>query len=287
MRKQIISGLVLLFVLAFVSSTNLQAQLNTPSASPGAKVETTVGLTDVHLTYSRPSKKGRTIFAAEGLVPYGSVWRTGANQASKITFGDAVMINGTKLEAGDYAILSKPGADAFEVMFFPYESGSWNSYLEKTPAVTVKGKVSKLTNSVESFTMDINNYQMEGAHLVMMWDRTKVEVPFKVEVKERVMADIEAMMAGPSGNDYYQAASFMLDAGGDMDKALTYIQKANMMSKDDPRYWMVRREALILAELGRKTEAVKKAEESLALAEKAGNADYVRLNKDSIKEWKK
>lgn len=282
MRNLLLSTFALLLSLSF--TTTLQAQLRTPSASPSAKVETVVGLTDVHITYSRPSMKGRTIFAADGLVPYGSIWRTGANQATKITFGDKVVINGTELEAGDYAILTKPDMNSFEVMFFPYESGNWGSYVEKTPAVTVNGKVSKLNNPVETFTMDVNNYMMESAHLVMMWEKTKVEVPFKVMVKDRVMADIDRIMAGPSANDYYQAASFMLDAGGDMNEALTYIQKANAMM-DEPRYWMVRREALILAEVGKRQEAIAKAKESLELAKKAGNQDYVRLNENSIKEW--
>lgn len=283
MRKHILPGLMALLTL-FCFTPELTAQLRTPSASPKAKLETTVGLTDVHVEYSRPSKRGRTIFAADGLVPFGKVWRTGANQATKITFGDDVIINDQKVEAGDYAILSKPSKDGFQVMFFPYESGSWSSYLEKEPAVTAGAKVSRLSQPVETFTIDVNNYAMESAHLVMSWDMLRAEVPFKVMVKERVMKEIDRVMAGPSANDMYQAASFMLDAEGDMNKALTYIQKANGMM-DSPRFWMVRREAQILAALGRNKEAIAKAEESLRLAEKAGNDDYVRLNKNSIKEW--
>lgn len=283
MRKQFFCGMLMLLSLFFVST--IQAQLRTPAASPSAKLETTVGLTDVHVEYSRPSMKGRTIFAADGLVPYGDIWRTGANQATKITFSDDVMINDAKLEAGSYAILTKPDMSKFEVMFFPYEGGRWSSYVEKTPAVTVNGKVSKLNSSVETFTIDVNNYMMEGAHLVIMWDKTKVEVPFKVNVKERVMKDIDRVLAGPAAGDYYQSATFMYDAGGDMNKALTYIQKANKMMGDSPRFWMVRREALILAKLGRKEEAIKAAKRSMELAEKAGNKDYVRMNEKSIKEW--
>lgn len=284
MRKQIIGSLVLLIALFFVS-TSVSAQLETPAPSPSAKLETKVGLTDVHIAYSRPSKKGRTLFAADGLVPFNKLWRTGANQATKITFGDAVMVDGKKLDAGDYAILSKPTATSFEVMFYPYESGSWGSYREKTPAVTAKAKTTKLNHTVETFTIDVNNYTMESAHLVMMWGNMMAEVPFTVEVKDRVMADIDRMMAGPSANDYYRAASFMYEAKTDMNKALSYIQKANMLNGDSPKFWQVRREALILGELGRKKEAIEKAKMSLELAKKAGNDDYVRMNEQSIKEW--
>ena len=99
-----------------------------------------------------------------------------------------------------------------------------------------------------------------------------------------VMAAIDRVMAGPSANDYYQAASFLNDSGEDNEKALEYIQKANSMG-DSPRYWMVRREAIILDALGRKDEAIEAAKKSKDLAQEAGNMDYVRMNEKSIEEW--
>lgn len=282
MRKQIFSAVVVLLALLLV--TPMQAQIKTPSASPTAKLETTVGLTDVHVLYSRPSMKGRTIFGEGGLVPFGEAWRTGANQATKVTFGDDVMVDGNKVAAGDYAVLTMPGKTEWAVMFFPYETGSWNSYLEKDPAVKVMAKSMSLGAAVETFTIDVNNMTMDGAHLVMSWDKTAVHVPITAMVKEKVMADIDRVMAGPAAGDYYAAATFIHDAGGDNKRALEYIQTANKMS-DTPRYWMVRREALILGDLGMKQEAIAKAKESLELAQKAGNKDYIRLNQESIKEW--
>lgn len=280
-----ISLSTLLTALLFVFFlTPAAAQIRTPSASPGAKMETTVGLTDVALEYSRPSMKGRKIFAESGLVPFGEIWRTGANQATKVSFGDAVMIDGNKVDAGSYAVLTKPTASEWTIMFFPYEGGSWNSYVEKDPAVTVMAKPMKLNHSVETFSMGIDNVEMNAAHLTMAWEDTKVAVPFTVEVQDKVMANIERVMAGPSANDYYQAATFIHDAGVDNKKALEYIQKANTMM-ENPRYWMVRREAVILADLGMKTEAVDKAKKSMMLAKEAGNMDYVRMNEKSIKEW--
>lgn len=283
MRNLLLSSLVLLFSLCF--TTTVQAQLQTPAASPAAKVETTVGITDVAVEYSRPGVKGRTIFAADGLVPFGEIWRTGANRATKITFSGDVMVGGEALEAGSYAILSKPNSKAWEVMLFPYESGSWGSYVEKTPSVTLTAEAMEVPGKVENFTIMFDEYTMDGVNMYMMWDQTMVALPIKTNAKEAVMADIDRIMAGPSANDYYQAASFMLDADADMEKALTYIQKANEMMGDNPRFWMVRREALILGELGMTKKAIAKAQQSLELAQKAGNMDYVRLNEQSIKEW--
>lgn len=260
------------------------AQIQTPAPSPTAEVKTRVGLTDVTLLYSRPSMKGRTIFAADGLVPFGSVWRTGANSATKLSFSDDVKLGGQALKAGDYALLTKPGANEWTVMLFPYESTNWAGYPEKTPAATFTVKPEKLGNSVESFTMDINNYSNDGAHIELMWDMTKVSLPLAVEVDGKVMAAIDRMMAGPSANDLYAAASYMHDTGKDLNKALEYIQKANAMS---PQFWTLRRESLILADMGKKADAINVAKKSLEMAEKAKNDDYVRMNKASIAEWSK
>lgn len=283
MRKQFLSFAVA--VLALLFTTSLSAQINTPSASPSAKFETTVGLTDVHVEYSRPGVKGRKIFAADGLVPYGEIWRTGANQATKITFGGDVMVGGKEVKGGSYAVLSKPMAKSWEVMFFPYESGSWSSYKDKTPAVTVTAEAMTYPGKVENFTIIVDEYTMDGANLYMMWNKTMVALPIKTNVKEAVMADIERVMAGPSVNDYYAAASFMGD-NGDKQKALEYINKAIEMSGDNPRYWMVRRQGLIMADLGMKKEARAAFNKSMGLAKNAGNADYVRLNQKSLEMLK-
>ena len=280
MRKQIFT--LLLALMAFTAT----AQISTPAASPSAKMETVVGLTDVHVEYSRPGVKGRTIFAADGLVPYGEVWRTGANQATKITFGDDVMVAGKEVKAGSYAVLSKPMASQWEVMFFPYETGNWSSYKEKTPAATVMAKVMNMDDAmVENFTIMVDEYTMDGANLYMMWANTAAMLPIKTNAVEAVKANIERVMAGPSMNDYYNAAAFTAD-NGDPKAALEMIKKANDMAGDSPRYWMVRRQGLIQEQLGMKEEAKKSYMMSMEAAKAAGNMDYVRMNEKSIKMMK-
>ncbi|MEL7020188.1 MAG: DUF2911 domain-containing protein, partial [Bacteroidota bacterium] len=253
------------------------------AASPGAKFTTTVGLTDVTVEYARPSKKDRTIFAEDGLVPYGKIWRTGANAATKVVFADDVKVAGQAVKAGEYAVVTKPMANEWTVMFFPYESRNWSSYTEKTPAITTTAKVSKLGASMETFLINVGMVKNNSAHLQFIWDDVMASVPMTVEVDERVMTSIEKTLNGPSGGDYYNAATYYHTAGKDLDQALAYVQKATKV--DEPKFWQVRREALILADLGRTKEAIAAAQLSKDLAMKAGYDDYVRMNEKSIKEW--
>jgi len=260
-----------------------QAQIRTPQPSPTVKFEQPVGLTTVTLEYSRPSVKDRTVFGEEGLVRYGEIWRTGANSATKITFSSDVKVGGEELEAGAYAILTMPGEKKWDVMFYPFESAGFGSYVEKDPVAKVEVMAQKTGRKVESFTIDINNLRNESATIDMMWDNVLVSIPMEVNTDEAVMANINRVMGGPSTGDYYAAASYYLAADKDMNQALTWIKKANA---DNPQYWMMRTEALIQANLGNYSDAIAAAEKSKAMAEKAGNMDYVRMNDKSIAEWK-
>lgn len=272
-----------LMVAFFAFSTLSIAQIRTPAPSPGLKWTQAVGLSEVSLEYSRPSAKGRTIFAADGLVPYGDLWRTGANTATKISFSDKVWVEGKELAAGSYAILTRPNAGSWDVNFYKHESTSFNSYTDKTPDATVTVSTMALPMQIETFTIGIGDLTNDGATLQFIWANTYAPVRLKFDVDGRVMANIEQVMAGPSGNDYFAAASYMHDAGKDLNVALGYIEKAT--SGANPAFWMVRRKALILADLGRKKEAIAAAKQSLELAKAANNNDYVRMNEASIKEW--
>lgn len=282
--KKFFCTLCLMAVAAFCA-VNLSAQISTPPPSPGAKIEQTVGLSKVTVEYSRPGMKGRTIFAEDGLVPHGKMWRTGANSATKVTFSDDVKVGGTDLKAGSYAIVTIPTATEWTVNFYPYESGSWSSYKEKEAAASVKAPVIKITGTIEWFMISVTDLGGESPKLEFLWDNTYVAVGFEINVKERVLAAIEKTLDGPSTNDYYAAASYYHSIGKDLDKALEWVQKATKVEK--PRFWQVRREALILADLGKKADAIAAAKKSMELAKEAGNDDYVRMNEKSIAEWSK
>ncbi len=281
-QKILIMKNLILITLLFVGFT-LNAQIKTPSASPMAKIEQEVGLTTIMVEYSRPGVKGRDIFSADGLVPFGKVWRTGANQATKVSFSNAVKIDGKEVPAGSYAVLSIPSATSWAVHFYNYEKSSFSSYLEADPALIVTAKPTKLNKAVESFTIAVDHVSSDGAHLTMAWDKTKVAIPISVDSDATVMANIDAVLSGPSKGDYYNAANYYHTAGKDLNKALEWVNMAT--AGDDPKFWQVRRKALILADLGKVKEATAAAQKSMELAKAAGNDDYVRMNEKSIKEW--
>ncbi|CAM1356766.1 MULTISPECIES: DUF2911 domain-containing protein [Tenacibaculum] len=280
MKKILLS----LFVVAL--STNINAQLKTPAPSPAAKLEQTVGLTDVSVEYSRPSMKGRTIFG--DLVPYGKVWRTGANANTKVTFSDDVTIDGKTLKKGTYALYTKPGKDSWEVLFYS-DANNWGTpqkWDDSKVAVSTTAKVEAMPVKIETFTMSIDDLTNDSAVLGILWENAYVGVKFNTPTDKAVEKSIAQVMGGPSANDYFSSAVYYLQEGKDINKAKNWINKAVDMTKDQPRFWYLRQQSLILAKAGDKKGAVKAAKASLAGAKEAGNADYVKMNKEFIAKMK-
>ena len=145
--------------------------------------------------------------------------------------------------------------------------------------------VNMMPYKTESFTIAIGNLSNSGADLTFSWDKTYVVVPFLVPTDMKTTKSIEKIMAGPQAADYFSAARYYLEEGKDMDKAKMWIDKATDMTKDTPRFWYLRQQSLIYAKMGKKADAIRIAKQSMTLAEEAGNADYVKMNKESIKEW--
>jgi hypothetical protein len=275
--------------MALAIALPLSAQIQTPAPSPTAEVKTKVGLTDVTLLYSRPSIKGRVVFSADktAVVPFGSMWRTGANSATKISFGDDITVGGVAIKKGDYALFTSPGATEWKVMFFKYDSPGAGDYGDKTAVATWTLKPQKLSEKVETFTLDINDQTLDKANINIIWENTKVSIPVSADVDAKVKASIDRVMAGPSSNDYSAAATYYLTTKKELNKALEWIQKANAMTAKEPQFWTLRTESLILAELGKKKEAIDVAMKSLAAAKEAKNQDYINMNEASIAQWKK
>ena len=272
-----------MITLAACFALQLNAQIKTPAASTAATFTQTVGLTEISMKYSRPGVKGRTIFADDGLVPYGKVWRTAANAATKITFSDDVTIEGKELAEGSYAILTIPNATSWDVSFYEYDKTNFTSYLEAEPAATVTVTPQTLPFSVENFFFAIADIKDDGAKLEIIWDNVLVPMNIGVGTDETVMAAIDNVMSGPSANDYYAAGMYYYRSGKDKMKALEWVQKAT--SQGEPKFWQKKWEAEILASIGKTKEAIKAAKLSRELAEKAGNSDYVKMNDDNIAKW--
>ena len=267
----------------------LHAQIATPAPSPAATVEQTVGLTDFTIEYSRPGVKGRDVFGegAGFLVPYGELWRTGANRATTIAFDKDIAVAGTALAAGEYALLTRPGAETWEVLFYTETDfgGVPADFSEDKVAATVSVPAVRMPEKMENFAIVFDELANDGANLYLLWDQTAVAIPVAVGTDAEATASIEAALAGPSANDYYAAASYYYESGKDLEQAYAWIQKANELNGDAPKFWQMRRQALIEAKLGRTDAAIASAKRSLELAREAGNTDYVRMNEADIAEW--
>lgn len=276
---------IILLAVALCVGFVANAQVTTPQPSPSSKLEQTVGLTDISVAYSRPSKKGRTIFG--DLVPYDKLWRTGANQNTIITFSDDVMIGGTKVAAGSYAIYSTPSKKAWEIYIYN-DITNWGTPKEfdKSKVVaTVSAEVMEIPFEIETFTIDISNITNDSADIEFFWSNVYVAFPVKTYTKEKVTASIKETMKGsPKAQDYYSAAAYYYQEGINIKDAKDYITKAIEMNEEAP-FWMLRMKSLIYAKAGDKKGAIAAAKLSLEGAKKAGNADYVKMNEDSLKEW--
>ncbi|RMG72229.1 MAG: DUF2911 domain-containing protein [Bacteroidetes bacterium] len=274
---------VFLLLLLGAMISPLNAQIRTPAPSPLATVIQAVGLSEIKLEYSRPSARGRKVFGE--LVPYGKVWRTGANASTKITFGTDVTFGGEAVKSGTYALYSIPGEKEWTFMLYSDLTlgGNVAGYDEANEIVRVTAKSSALNHEVETFTLGFDHLRDESAHLVLSWAKTRVAVPITWDTDGAVMANIERVMGGPTAGDYYQAAVYYYNTDRDLDKALTWINKA---LEGGERYWIVTWKARILGKMGHKAEAIATAERAKKLAEEGNNPDYVKINEDLIAGWK-
>ncbi|HLV70131.1 MAG TPA: DUF2911 domain-containing protein [Xanthomarina sp.] len=278
---------ILLLLAVVALSFNMKAQVTTPQSSPLSKLEQKVGLTDVSLEYSRPSVKGRVIYG--DLVPYDKLWRTGANKNTIITFSDNVSIMGQLVKAGSYAIFTKPGKEAWEVLFYS-DTENWGTpekWDDGKVVARVKAEAVSIPFNVETFTIDINQISNSGATLEIIWEKTYVAVPFSVPTDDKVLTSInDALNGTPKANDYYAAAVYYLQEGKDIKQAKEWMDLAMKMT-DKPMFYQLRQQSLIYAKAGDTQGAIEIAKRSLEGAKEAGNDDYVKMNMDSLAEWEK
>jgi hypothetical protein len=258
-----------------------------PAASPTATFKQRVGLTEVEIVYSRPSVRGRTIFG--GLVPYGEVWRTGANSATRITFGTPVTLQGAHLDAGTYEVFSIPGENEWTVIF-QKASKQWGAYAydKKNDVARVTAKPVAVAVPVESFSMGLADLSDESATLYLAWDRVRVPLKLEVDVKSVLVPQVEAVMEGPGKNKpYAQAAMFYGDHDLELKKAAEWMDAAIAQQPDT--YYLPYHKAIILAKMGDKEGAVAEARKSIEIASKANEpakSEYIRLNEALIASLK-
>lgn len=276
MKKLLLTAAAAFILLA------ADAQLKTPAPSPTQTVKQDFGLSNIELSYSRPGMKGRKIYG--DLVPFGKVWRTGANNATTITFGEEVMLGGKKVPAGKYGLLTIPDKNNWTfVLTKQLDVTSPAGYKQEMDVVRVDAKPMKVDNNVETFTMQFANIKPTSVDLQLLWENTAVSLPITTDVETKVMAQIDNLM-NKDNRPYFGAAMYYMDNGKDLNQALVWFDKA--VELNPKAFWIHHQRANALAKLGKKEEAKAAANKSMQLAKEAQNDDYVKLNEKLLAEIK-
>lgn len=273
---------LVLIILAIGFSISGQAQLKTPAASPFCSLEQELGLSKITLKYSRPSMNGRTIFG--DLVPFGEIWRFGANASTKITFEEDVKLNGNKVPKGTYALYAIPNPNKWTIIIhknITHWGFGGDNYKQQEDLVRFEVASQELPMETETFTIMFDDIKNDGAAMWVLWEKTAVSIDIELETDSKVMASIDNILAGPSAGTYYQMANYYYSNGKDMNQALDWVNKA---LEGGERYWIVTLKARIHGKLGQKNEAIMASKRAIKLAETA-NPDYVRINQKLLKEW--
>jgi hypothetical protein len=264
-------------------SLGMNAQsLKTPQPSSTQTIKQDLGIGSVELSYSRPGMKGRKIFG--DLVPFGKVWRTGANSATTLQFSDSVSIGGTRIAPGKYGLLTIPDKDKWTVIISQQtDVTSPAAYQQDKDLARITVKPVINSTSAETFTMQFANVKSNSTDLQIMWDNTTVNVPITTDVESKVMAQIDNLM-NKDNKPYFQSAMYYMETGKDLNQALAWLDKA--IEQNPTAFWVYHQKANALAKLGKKEEAKTTALKSMDLAKEAKNDDYVELNTKLISNLK-
>jgi hypothetical protein len=257
-----------------------QAKLEFPAPSPACTLKQRVGLTDVEVNYSRPSARGRQVFG--GVVPYGVVWRTGANASTKISVSTPVKLCGHELPEGKYALYTIPGEDEWTIIISKNLDASVFNYDQKDDLVRFKVEPHTLAENVETFTIEMPMIRDDSAMLCLLWENTLVPINIELDLTSKLVPQIEAAMSEPGDRKpYYQAAMFYFDHNLDIQKARKWL---DAIPADRETYYILHLKAKVLAKAGDKPGAIAAAKHSSELAVKAEGpkSGYVKMNQDLV-----
>jgi len=282
MKKFLITIFASVFSLTL--TTQAQQQLKTPAPSPTQTLKQAFGLSDITIEYSRPGVKGRTIYG--DVVPWGKIWRTGANATTKITFGDDVKLGGQDVTAGTYGIYTIPNKESWDIMLYKdlTLAGNVADYKTANELLRFSVKPTTLPNKVETFTINIADVTPTSANIELLWEQTRVAFPVTTEIDSKIMKNIETSLATDS-RPYFSAASYYYENNKDLKTALEWTNKA--IEQNPKGFFIVHLKAKIQNKMGDKKGALASAQQSIDLAREAKSDDYVRLNEKLIAEINK
>jgi len=271
-------ALAVALIVGAVSVGPAAAQFDVPRPSPKATVSQVVGLTEVSITYCRPGVKGRTIWG--GLVPYDQVWRTGANEATTITFSTDVTIDSKPLVAGTYGLFTIPGKDEWTVIFNK-GAKQWGAYEYKQADDVLRIKVKpQAAPFTERLTFSFPNTATDMTDVAMNWEKVQIAFAIKVDVVAKVLADARKELS--DWRTPLRAAAFCADSNVNLEEALTWADKSIAIM---PGYYNTFTKARLLAATGKKAEAIALARKAIELGQKAQPKADTTLAERALVEW--
>jgi Protein of unknown function (DUF2911) len=256
-----------------------------PQASPGATVKQTIGLNDVTINYSRPGVKGRKIWG--GLVPFGSVWRTGANAATTIQFTEDVLVEGQALAAGTYSLHTIPGAKEWTIIF-NREANQWGSYSYDAAKDALRVKVTAMPGPPQEWLeFRCEDPSINGARVILAWEN--VQVPFNVknaaDTNSKAVAMLRESIAKAKPDEwqaYYRAGNYLVQNKVYMDEAAAWLDKAIAISPTPQTYYA---KARYFDAAGKTREAIAELDRALAAAKPDTNPTILEEIRNVRKNW--
>ena len=275
----------LILMTAILCCNSFYSQIKTPKPSPTAMISQEVGVSNVIVEYSRPGVKGREIFGE--LVPFGKIWRTGANKATKITFENDCIFGGKEVPKGSYSLFTIPGKGEWQILLNK-ETELWGSgeYDKEKQVCSITVEANQTENFTESFTIDFETFKSFSTIMTMKWANTKISIDVKSQGAKKLQKDyMDLLNEGPSANDYYNGAKFLVDNTSEFELALEWINIA--IDKRPDAFWMQFHKARILQKMGNNKESISVAEEVMSFAkEKKDDYGYIKRSEDLIKSIK-
>lgn len=258
---------------AMLTAGSLSAQqLKVPAPSPLQTVKQAFALSDITIEYCRPSAKGRVVYG--DVVPLGKIWRTGANGATKITFGEDVKVEGQDVKAGTYALYSIPNKDSWDLMLYKDLNlgGNVAEYKQENELIRFKGKVNTLTQKVETFTIGLNDMSATSSSIEILWENTRVSFNVTADIDGKIMKNIENTVVKDS-RPYFQAATYYYENNKDLTLALDWVNKA--ATANPKAYWIFMLKAKIQLKMNDKKGAIVTANQVITLATADKDDAYV------------
>ncbi len=278
MNKKFLA-IISLSLISLIATDRASAQLQLPQPSPSATITQTVGLTDITIEYSSPGIKGRKIFGE--LVPMDTIWRTGANSATKISFSKDVTIEGKKIPKGKYALLSIPKNGAFTILLSKDQNASADSYKQEDELARFEAK-SKTVEMRERLTFMFSNFNDAQTTVDMEWDRTRVSFNIMVDTEMQSKENIEKEL-GKTWRTYNSAARYHLDNKKELETGMKYVDQSIAMKEDWFNLWT---KAQLYSAMNNSTEAYRYAVKSKELGDKSTSFFFKDQVEKAIVDWK-